>query len=304
MNLKKGLSSIFPVLDSDKRKLNVINSVMESAQKNHDVINIHRHDVNNVGDYYCAPHLYFEVLKDKYLDISDFRSISKKRRNNWVENISNDSLIIGGGGLLNLRHFEMQMKLFEQLSVDGKKTVIWGAGHNEIKSKNTGAFTNYNVDIKKFGLAGTRDFSMKNEWVPCVSCLHPIFDKKFKTTQEIGILFGKVSTKNKKLQNKLNHFPVSSNTTSLDEMVSFIGKSNTIVTDSYHAMYWAILLGKKTVVIPTTSKFYDFKYPPVIASFDNFESKLKEAQSYSGVLEECREINNIFAIKVFDFLNL
>ena len=96
----------------------------------------------------------------------------------------------------------------------------------------------------------------------------------------------------------------SSNTTNLEALVSFIGKSKTIVTDSYHAMYWSMLLGKKVVVIPNSSKFFDFKYPPLITTFNDFESDLKKAQSYNGILEECREINRKFAQKVFDYLNL
>ena len=89
-----------------------------------------------------------------------------------------------------------------------------------------------------------------------------------------------------------------------DEIVSFIGKSSQIVTDSYHAMYWSMLLGKKVAVIPNSSKFYDFKYQPVITSFDSFESDLKKSTAYSGVLNEFRDINLKFADKVFDYLNL
>jgi len=65
-----------------------------------------------------------------------------------------------------------------------------------------------------------------------------------------------------------------------------------------------MLMGKKTLVIPNSSKFYDFKYQPVISNFDKVLEDLKKAQSYSGVLEECREINKKFAEKVFDYLGI
>jgi len=304
MNIKKTLGKIIPFLDSDERKKRVIHRVLNMPQKNQGVINIHRHDHSNVGDYYCAPHLYFDELNDKFLDISDIRSKKTKKVNNWISKVSNNSLIIGGGGLLNLNHFEKQMKLFESLTSKGKKIVLWGLGHNAIDYKTFDLQKNYNIDVSKFGLVGTRDFSMQNEWVPCVSCLHTIFDREFLETQEIGILFGKKSTKNKNLLKKLNSYPVSSNMTNLEEMVSFIGKTNTLVTDSYHAMYWAILLGKKVLAVPTTSKFFDFKYQPVISTFESFEEDIKKPRSYSGVLEECREVNLKFADKVFDYLNL
>lgn len=304
MKIKKVLGKISPVFDTEKRKINIIEQVLAKSQSNNDVINIHRHDFNNVGDYYCAPHLYFDQLKTKVLDISDIRSKNKKVINNWITKISNNSLIIGGGGLLNLHHFDMQMKLFENLTSKGKKIVLWGPGHNAIDYKSFNKINSYNVDVSKFGLVGTRDFGMTNDWVPCVSCLHPIFDQQFNETQEIGILYGKKSTKNKQLLKKFNQFSNTSNMTSLEEMISFIGKSNTLVTDSYHAMYWAILLEKKIIAIPTTSKFFDFKYQPFITTFNDFDKYLSKAKSYSGVLEECREVNHKFANKVFDYLNL
>jgi hypothetical protein len=57
-------------------------------------------------------------------------------------------------------------------------------------------------------------------------------------------------------------------------------------------------------VFPNSSKFYNFKYKPVISTFTNFEADLKKVQSYSGVLEDCRETNLKFANKAFDYLNL
>lgn len=68
-------------------------------------------------------------------------------------------------------------------------------------------------------------------------------------------------------------------------------------------MYWSMLLNKKVLVIPNSSKFFDFKYKAVVSSFENFENDLSKAQSFSGVLEECRTINRKFAAKVFDYLN-
>ncbi|NNK87633.1 MAG: hypothetical protein HKO90_05075, partial [Flavobacteriaceae bacterium] len=122
--------------------------------------------------------------------------------------------------------------------------------------------------------------------------------------QEFGILMGKKSAKRPDLAKKLAKYPLSSNTTNLEEMISFIGKSHILVTDSYHAMYWGILMEKKVIAIPTTSKFFDFKYKVVISSYDSFEDDLKKPGFYTGVLEECRDINRKFADRVFDYLNL
>ncbi len=298
--LKKNLSSF----KRSKQKKTAVNSILNSEQSNEGVINIHRIDTGNVGDFYCAPHLYFDQLKTKQLDIFDIKSPSDTVLKNWITKISYNSLIIGGGGLLNRKSFELQMSLFEKLNNKGKKTVLWGVGHNSKNKKEFGKVSSYNINTSAFGLVGVRDYSMHEDWVPCVSCLNPIFDTKFETTQDIGIIFHKKTIKNKSLLTKLSKYPSTSNTTNLEDMVSFIGKSNTIVTDSYHAMYWSILMNKKVIAIPNSSKFFDFKYQPVISTFDDFENDFNKAQSYSGVLEECREVNHKFAEKVFDYLNL
>ena len=291
-------------INSTKRKQNTINKLLEREQKSEGVINIHRINIQNVGDYFCAPHLYFKELNNQNLDISDFRSFKKSVTNNWIEKISNNDLIIGGGGLFNIKHFKMQMEMFETLAQKGKKIVLWGAGHNEIDINNFKKNNNYWFDINKFGLSGTRDYSFPGEWVPCVSCLNPIFKNKYDEKYEIGLLFNSKSINDKRLTKKFEGYPHSSNTTNLEEMISFIGKCNILVTNSYHAMYWGILMEKKVVSIPATSKFLDFKYKTPIATFDNFETKIKESTRYTGVLEECREINLKFSEKVFNYLNI
>jgi polysaccharide pyruvyl transferase WcaK-like protein len=269
-------------------------------------VNIHRLNKTNVGDYYCAPHHYFEELKGKALDISDLRSRKKSITNNFINEVSEKSLIIGGGGLMNIKYFRTQMKLFEALAKRGKKIVIWGAGHNEIDYDEYLKKQSYRIDLKPIGIAGTRDYgnTQKDEWIPCVSCLNPIFDQTFKIKQEVGLLFNHKSIKDNGLKAKYSDYPISSNTSSLEEMVDFIGASETVVTNSYHAMYWAILMKRRVIAIPTTSKFFDFKYKVPISTFDNFKNELMNTTIYDGVLQECREINLQFSQKVFEYLNL
>ncbi|MGB1246569.1 MAG: hypothetical protein ACPG39_03160, partial [Flavobacteriaceae bacterium] len=65
-----------------------------------------------------------------------------------------------------------------------------------------------------------------------------------------------------------------------------------------------LLMERKVVVIPTTTKFLDFKYPVPVSDFNNFKSVLSKAVSYTGILEECRDINTAYAKKVFDYLEI
>ena len=172
---------------------------------------------------------------------------------------------------------------------------------NELKFR---GISKYNIDINKFGLVGTRDYSMPGEFVPCVSCLHPIFDQKFDTKNEVGIVFHKDTLKKENITKKYQNFATSSNTTNLEDLIEFIGESENIITDSYHTMYWAMLMEKKVITIPNSSKFFDFKHQPIISNFDDALNHLNKGETFSGLLEECREINLKFSEKVFNYLNL
>ncbi|WP_460218475.1 polysaccharide pyruvyl transferase family protein [Psychroserpens sp. MEBiC05023] len=286
------------------RKKQTIAKILKSEQHNEPVANVHRIDTRNAGDYYCAPHHYFEVLKGKSLDIFGYKSDDNDKRQNFIDTVNAKSLIIGGGGLLNRSGFNRQMKLFEKLSEQGKKTVLWGVGHNEKHPHTYDKVKHYNVDVSKFGIAGTRDYKMPGDYVPCVSCLHPIFDKPFEETQDFGIVFHKDTLKKPEILAKFQDYPTSSNTSDFEELINFIKASNKIVSDSYHVMYWSMLLGKKVVVVPNSSKFYDFQHRPVISDFDNALNQFSKTDVYPELLEECRAINMNFSEKVFDYLNL
>ncbi|NNK73679.1 MAG: hypothetical protein HKO94_10855, partial [Flavobacteriaceae bacterium] len=159
MKIKQILGELIPVFDGESLKKHVAKKVLRSDQFSNGVVNIHRHDLKNVGDFYCAPYLYFEELQGQFLDIYGIRNKSPKIRSHWIKTVVNNDLVIGGGGLLNLPHFGIQMKLFEALAKKGKKIVIWGPGHNAVDYHNFNANKRYNVDLNAFGLVGVRDFN-------------------------------------------------------------------------------------------------------------------------------------------------
>ncbi len=304
MSPKKNLIEYLPVIGRKYRKREAINRVLKTPQTNIGVVNTHRVDPTNIGDFYCGPHHYFDELKGKSLDIFDYKREDKAVRDQWVKSIAENALIVGGGGLLNRPGFNLQMRLFERLADQGKKIVLWGVGHNAKSPSQYGKLGNYNIDVSKFGLVGTRDVGFAEHWVPCVSCMHPIFDEEAETKNEIGVIFHKKTLRDQNTVDKFKEFPSVANSDDFENVVQFIKETDTILTDSYHAMYWSMLLGKKVMVFPNSTKFYNFKYQPVIASFDDFRSKLGQVQSYSGLLEECREVNKDFAQKTFDYIGL
>ncbi|PHR87360.1 MAG: hypothetical protein COA80_18885 [Leeuwenhoekiella sp.] len=271
---------------------------------NEGVVNLHCLDTDNVGDLFCAPHNYFDKLNNTGVDLRDYYVTHDNRNEHYLNDLLQKQLIVGGGGLLNRNAFQFAIDLFEHLADRGKKTVLWGLGHNSKNTFEFGKITAYSTDVSKFGLVGTRDYSMPGEYVPCVSCMHELFDKSYEVTDEIGIIFHRDTIQKNDLVNKFADYPCTSNTTNLEELLNFIGSKESLITDSYHAMYWSMLLGKKVAVVPNSSKFYDFKYKPVFTNFESALSDLKNAEAYSGILEECRTLNTGFYEKVGNYLNL
>src|SRR5690606_32370375 len=283
------------------RKREVKNDIINTSQANKGVANIYRKNPNNAGDLYSSPVNYFPELGKIEVDIFDFKN---SEGNGIPSLISENSLIIGGGGLLNRKSFQFQLETFEKLRAHGKKTVLWGVGHNSKSKKDFKKQNRYNININNFGLVGTRDHSLAPAWVPCVSCMHPIFDNNSTSRQETGIILHDKTYNKPRILSRFEDLPLISNTTDLETYVGFIQASEHIITDSYHAMYWGMLLEKKVLVIPNSSKFFDFKYDPVFTTYENCLKDIKKARAFSGILEECREKNLEFAGKVFNYLNL
>ena len=231
------------MLTRKKRKRVYLKKIQATTQTNTGVINVHCLNTPNIGDIYCAPHQYFDELKDKGVDIFDYKHEEAQVRDDFIKKISANSLIIGGGGLLNRNGFKLQMDAFEDLAKRGKKTVLWGVGHNNKFPKTYDKVTNYDVDIDTFGLVGTRDYSLSGEYVPCVSCMHTLFDVSYTVTQEFGVILHKDTVKRPEIVALFKDYPTTSNTTDLEALITFIGSSQKVVTDSYHAMYWSMLMG-------------------------------------------------------------
>jgi exopolysaccharide biosynthesis predicted pyruvyltransferase EpsI len=93
------------------------------------------------------------------------------------------------------------------------------------------------------------------------------------------------------------------NFASWEETIKFIQSCEAIVTNSFHGAYWATLLKRKVVAIPTSSKFFSFKHPVVLRDLSDWQSGLSDARIFDDALEECVRANLEFASSVIDFLS-
>ena len=202
------------------------------------------------------------------------------------------------------------IKKVENMSNSDVPKVIWGAGHNvrNWTKENDDSEVRYPKKMKNFDHIGIRDYwnddwAVRNphiDWVPCASCMHPAFDKKYPIKNDV-IIF-----EHKKQLIKGSEFGTSSiprfvnSGSNIEQTVEILGSANTIITNSYHGAYWGTILGKKVIVIgPWSSKFYSLKHKPHLrAKMMGWEDIIDEVPFYKTALEESRIATNRYWKKV------
>ncbi len=246
---------------------------------------IHRYITNNTGDLACG---YYQYFMDEY---KDYRCIVHDINYVDISKISkNDVAIIGGGGLLNANpEWTYNINL---VSKKAKKTIIWSAGFN----------THYGLNIKlkidwgNIDLVSVRDYNKDFRYSPCATCAMNYFDLDYTKKRNIGLVSHKDN--NNDIPQELRQFESISNNASSKEIIEFIATSDIILTNSYHAAYWSILLKKKCVVFsPFSEKFNYFKYKPGFYSA-NLQEDIENAQVYEDALNDARLLTNEFVIDI------
>jgi len=250
------------------------------------IYEVHRKVDNNVGDYYCNPSRYFDI-----------NCVSTELMHN-SDPIADSHLIVGGGGLIHKKFSNHIQMLMEK---NPKTTTLWGIGHNfgrkHVAKEGNNVY--YPDWINNANLIGIRDWieGHYTSYLPCVSCMHPAFDKTYKEKYDTVFFTHAYKTKFTN-DNKLPY--IKNNEMDFDKVIEFLGSARTVITDSYHGAYWAQLLGKNVQVASWSVKFDHMKHPPYF--IDSINDKISNVKnSVDGFLDECIEYNNIFYQK---FLNL
>lgn len=288
------------------------------------IVNYHVFGQKNIGDRLSAPVNYFDFpgCDLEEADIFKPKATTKGKH-----------IILGGGGLLFSR---FENSISELVSFKGdKKLIAWGVGQqvygdfsiNSIKS------FNYLKYLDDFNLVGIRDFDFGYNWVPCSSCMNQSFDKKREIRHEFVVF------SHKKFQLKIDSFPQMTNDVAedIDQVLDFLASGETILTSSYHGAYWGILLGRKVLAFPFSSKFYTLKHKPEIypvqkwiqarnrllakglslfnrlgykfhyknkysCKCDDWQVALKNCRSYPESLQQSRMANQLYYAQVLQLL--
>ena len=193
---------------------------------------VYRRDRMNAGDQASCPRRYFRwpmPVREHDIDDLDMR---------WFR--ASDVVILGGGGLFDC--CEKWNHTINDLLDRCGKVIAWGVGFNS----SGGEIPNERIDFTRFSLLTIRDkgHSSHYEWLPCVSCM-AVADS---LVDAIGAGVGTISHRDHNLKTDGD---LILNSESPSRMLDFILKHAEIVTNSYHAAYWAGLLGRKVTLKET-----------------------------------------------------
>lgn len=288
---------------------------------------LHRVYPRNAGDWYSCPAHYFEF--DAPITCTDITALPED-----FDLSGFSAIVVGGGGLLANATFERSIRQVAALSATQR--ILWGVGLNThylakqilfntpfrervqyrfyelLKMRSIfkapsiikPSTESHDLSIlREFNLAGIRDWLPECRWVPCASCLHPIFDEYRSTRPKYDVV---VFENREFCRVAWNGSPRYANFgASLREVIRFLSSGETILTSSYHGAYWGILLGRKVVTVPWSSKFRYFKHPLTLCeSPRQIGDCLRRARAYPNALEECRRANYEFAAEVSKLLGI
>lgn len=233
----------------------------------------------NIGDKVCSPCDYFDLGPVSKIEVGDITSDQLT-----------STIILGGGGVTI---FDRAMQV---LSSHASQIIAWGIGCNREPSypPSTGVLP---IWLQKCRLAGIRDYGTPFDWVPCASCMSPLFDAQYEVQNEVGLYehwehpLGIAALP--ALRNDCHSFA---------EAVAFLASCETIVTNSYHGAYWAVLLGRRVLVKDINSKLIHMKHQPAIYHSEPWHHKLGELRAFPEAISECRAANVAFYERVKDEL--
>ena len=251
-------------------------------------------DTSNTGDLLSTPFEYFTFPGQS--STADFWSSVNAGEDSF------DNIIVGGG--VFERNYVRMSAYYERLRPK-KNLILWGVGTDTP----TGPPMSKDF-VDRCALIGTRDFgaaSLDGERVifcPCASAMNRAFDiprPKPAHKTVCYLHYNKAFTR----VHLFEGYPVMHNYSNFTDILNFLGSGEVVVTDSYHGLYWATLLGKKVVCLIEGGKFGHFKWTPCYSRIENYTAAIREASeipSYPEALFECRELNMAFYQKVLSLV--
>lgn len=238
----------------------------------------HLRQTENIGDRSCSPFDYFDWGD---ATVSDIRA---------ADTPDYDIGIYGGG------------KIFRGLSTykgvtrkPGAINIAWGVG----TVQSFPLSPRYWQARRRMDLIGTRDFGDdRYEYAPCPSCMSPLFDAPADPEHELVFYAHKGKTTGMGMSIPA-HVPVQDNhCPSLEDALRFIASGQTVVSNSYHGVYWGLLMGRKVICVPFSNKFENYRLSPHYSAAQTWQQDVDKGIARPEMLGMVREATAAFKAKV------
>lgn len=242
-----------------------------------------RTDLGNPGDMWSSPRHYLKVdHRGPMIDVHDKLNELDMRV---------DVIVVGGGALLTNDRMIQNIELVLD-RVQHRHLVVWGVGKAAGKGEEILARANL------WGIRDWFDDSDNAKWVPCVSCLHTLLQNTRKIQASRDFLVIDHWKRQQIAHPGRDITRIKNNPQTMEVMVQEILRHRWVITSSYHAAYWAILLNREVAIVsaPWQSKLDTFKWKVPCA--EEFSWKLLDrTQPYPDALDEAIHANADFMRK-------
>lgn len=235
-----------------------------------DIVFKHHFRTNNLGDRVCSPYDYYPDLASRgaRLDLDDPTPPCKV-------------VVYGGGKIMG--------GLRKTLNVNdraAKARIAWGVSTIQ-KSRIS---LKYWLAYRAMDLVGTRDYGDDRfPWSPCVTCLAPEFDQTHAEEHDVVAYVHHWRVRDRGVELPAG-IPVMENIEEdFSKVIRFIASGRTVMSNSYHGVYWALLLGKKVLCVPYSNKFYNYRLQPGYSTGGEWYKELSRARGHDEMLGLCRE---------------
>lgn len=241
-------------------------------------------NTKNIGDRSCTPFAY----------LGDFSSHAS-HMDLYDPTPPCDAVIYGGGKIFG--------SLYASLNSNDKtaaRRIAWGVSTVQTNPVSL----RYYLSRKSMHLIGSRDFGdTRYQYAPCVSCMSPLFDEQFKIEHDLVFYAHSGKTEQMHLHVPSNIPTIDNHVSSMEQAVRFIASGNTVLSNSYHGVYWALLLGRNVLCVPFSKKFNYYRLSPGYSRVDEWQKSLKMARRHDEMLGLCRTATASFHLKVQEILS-
>lgn len=238
----------------------------------------HLRATKNIGDLSCSPFDYFDWGD---ATVSDLRQ----------DDTPPHTIGIYGGG-----------KVFGGLAsypgvrrAKGMLNIAWGVGTKQSFSLSPRYFKSRRL----MDLIGSRDFGdTRYTYAPCPSCMSSHFDAPDAPQHEV-VFYAHAGKTGKMGITIPDHIPSLTNECdSLAQALSFIASGATVISNSYHGVYWGLLMGRKVMCVPFSNKFDNYRLPPHYGTPANWQTEWQNAHAQPDMLDIVRTATLAFKARV------